>query len=449
MEKNNLFVENYNKENSINIKSNLDIHDECSFSYLDILKEKEVEVISKVVVNCKCCESVNFNTYYEKCEKCNGLGKIIINGNEVVCNYCQGKKKIIKNVCPLCNGEGEVLKEGKVKVKLNKSLKNGDDVVVKGKGKESNGVNGDLFIKVKVSDLECFDIRGKDVYDKRIVAFSKEEISKEVSKNIETIKGIVKVKSSGEELNEVIKLDNQGIDDGDYYICLKNELVEVKGKDVYKNVVINKDALGFYVDKEEFNNGKKVLNVYYFKKVDSSNLEYVELEDVNNFKIVKLKEKGLEGKYGGVNGDLYLRVYFEDEFKVVEDKLYSLPIKLTKYEVNEGKKVMEFNKAKVILNFDKNLKEEQVVEVKDMGLMLDKNSFESVNFIVNPLAYETYRVSVRVSKKDEVIYLKDYKKYFYEEVKLFNEGLKVTLNKKKDCVVIDDEGNRVIVRVIR
>ena len=449
MGKNNLFIENYNKENGINIKSNLDIHDECSFSYLDILKEKEVEVISKVVSTCKCCESVNFNTYYDKCEKCNGLGKLFINGNEVVCNHCHGKKKIVKNICPLCAGEGEIIKEGKVKVKLNKTLKNGDVVTVKNKGKESNGIQGDLFIKVIVSDLDCFDIKGNDVYDKRIIAFSKEEISKGVSKTVETVKGSVKVKSNGELINEIVKIDNQGIDEGDYYICLKNERVEIKGDDVYKNVVINKKMLGFYLDREEFASDKKVLTVHYFKKVNSSNFEYIELDDVNNFKVVKLKEKGIEGKYGGLNGDLYLRVYFDDEFKVVDDRLYSYPIKLTKYEINEGKKILEFNKAKVILNFNKNLKEEQIVEVKDMGLMTDKSNFEGVNFIVNPFAYEIYKVSVKASKKDKVIYLKDYKKYFYEEVKLYNEGLKVNLNKKNESELIDDEGNKVIVRVIR
>jgi hypothetical protein len=97
MNKENFFVENYNKENNINLKSNLHIYDECSFSYLDILKEKEVEVISKVVKNCKCVESVNFNTYYDTCEKCKGRGRLILNGNHVICNHCHGEKRIVKN----------------------------------------------------------------------------------------------------------------------------------------------------------------------------------------------------------------------------------------------------------------------------------------------------------------------------------------------------------------
>lgn len=449
MKKDNLFIEIYNNENFINIKKDLDLYDECSFSYLDILKEKEVEVLSKVVNSCKCFESVNFNTYYDLCDKCRGTGKLSINGNEVVCNHCKGEKKVIKNLCPLCNGEGKIIRRGKVKVKLSKSLKDNDVITVKGAGKESNGLKGDLFIKVKVNDIGCFEIKGNDVYDRRIIEFSKEEIGKGVSKNVETVKGYIKVRSSGEEVNEVVKIDNNGIDDGDFYVCLKNELIAIKGKDVYKNVIINRNMLGFYINKDELDTDKKCLSVYYFKKVNDDNYEYIELEDVNNFKIVKLKEKGLKGKFKGVNGDLYLRVYFDDEFKVIDDKLYSLPIKLTKYEVSEGKKIIEFNKNKISLTFNKNLNEERDIEVNDYGFMLDKNNFDSVIFNVNPFGYEIFKVCVRVSKKDRVIYLKDYKKYFYEEVKLYNEGLKVNLSKKRENIVIDSEGNKVIVRVIK
>jgi len=449
MKRENLFVEIYNKENKICLKNNLDLYDECVFSYLDILKEKEVEVNSKVVKGCKCSESVNFNNYYEKCERCEGTGSLIFNGNKVICNHCHGEKRIIKNVCPLCNGEGKIIKKGKVKVKLNKSLKSGDVVTVKGSGKESNGIKGDLFIKVKIGDFECFNIKGNDVYDRRVIYFTKEDISKGVSKSVETIKGISKIKSNGEEVYEVVKLDNQGIDNGDYYICLKNDLVEVKGNDVYKNVIVSRDSLGFYLNKDELNSSLKCLNISHFKKVNDDNYIYVELEDVNDFKIVKLKGKGLSGKYGGTNGDLYLRVFLNNKFKVIDDKLYSLPIKLNKYEVNEGKKTVEFDKTKINLSFDKKLNEETSVEIKDYGFMVSKNDFDSVIFTVNPFEYDIYKVSVKVSKKDKVIYLKDYKKYFYEEVKVFSEGLKIELNKKKDSVVVDSEGNKVIVRVIR
>lgn len=449
MKKDNLFVENYNKENRINVKENLDIYDECSFSYLDILKEKEVEILSKVVKDCKCVESVNFNTYYEMCDKCKGVGKLTINENEVICNHCLGKKRVIKNVCPLCSGEGKIIKEGKVTVSLNKSLKEGDVVTLKGCGKESNGVKGDLYIKVKIYDLNHFNIKGKDVYDRRIIHFSKEDISKNNSKRIETIKGYVNVKSSGEEVNEVVKLNNEGLDGGDFYICLNNELSEIKGKDIYKNIIVNKDMLGFYLSKKEINSDIRCLTTHYFKKVNDMDYIYVELEDVNNFKIIKLKEKGLEGKHGGVNGDLYLRVYFEHEFKAIADKLYSFPMKLTKYEISEGKKIIEYSKSKIILNFDKNLTEEKDVEVKEYGFMIDKNSFDAAIFRVNPFPYNVYKVSVRANKNDKTIYLKDYKRYFYEEVKVFDEGLKVILSKKKDSVVVDSEGNKVIVRTIQ
>lgn len=441
MKEENLFVSEYNKANRIDIKSDLDIYDECSFSYLDILKEKEVEVISKVYTDCKCVSSVTFNTYYDKCDKCKGTGKLDLNGNEVICNHCNGKKAVVKELCPLCKGETKIIKNGKVKVRLNKDLKDGDVITVSNKGKESNGIFGDLFIKVKVRDKECFVIKNNDVYDRRIIDFNKEEIVKGVSKKVETIKGYVNVSSSGKEKEEVVKLQGEGINEGDYYICLNNELVPLRGEDVYKNVIINKNELCFYIDKNELYSDKKCLNVYYYKKLNSD-FEYIELEDVNDFKVVKLKAKGKIGKNGGVNGDLYLRVYFED-FYNVNDCVYYKPIVLNKYELMDGKKIIEFNKEKVSLSFDKNLVGDKVIEVKNLGFINGKNEFDNCCFTVSDK--EMYKVSVDIRKKDKVIYLKDYKKYFYEKVSVnYNEGLKIVLGKGKEVIV-----NNVIVRINR
>lgn len=452
MKKNSLFKTEYDKANSINMKGDLDIYDECSFSLLDILKEKEVEVLCKQYKDCKCVSSVNFNTYYSKCDKCEGSGKLSLNGNEVLCNHCKGMGRIIKEKCPLCEGEGKVIKRGKVLVKLNKSLKEEDIVTIEGKGKVSDDIKGDLFIKVKIEDKGCFEIKNNDVYDKRMIDFSKEDLNKNINKQVETIKGFVSVKSRGEEEKEIVKLVGEGIDGGDYYICLNNELTPLKGEDIYKNIIVSKDNLGFYIDKGELTLDKKCLTAYYYKKIDELNFEYIDLKEANNFKIVKLKEKGLKGKNGGLNGDLYLRVYFDDEFGEINDVLYHKDIKLSKYEVNDGKKVVEFNKEKVTLSFPKNISDEYEVAVKDLGFMVDKNEFDDARFMVNPNEFEVYRVSVRVNKKDKVICLKDYKEYFYEEVKVnYKEGLKVTLSNKKDnCIVVRDiEGNKVIVRVIR
>lgn len=447
--KNNLFVEEYNKANRLNIKDDLNLYDECEFSYLDILKGKEVEVISKSYSNCRCIEHANFSVYYNKCNKCNGRGTLSLAGNDVICNHCKGTGRIIREVCPLCEGEGKVVKDNKVVVKLSKELKNGDTVVIKGKGKYSNGLYGDLYIKIMINDLERFEIVNNDVYDRRMIDFSKEEISKGVSKVVETIKGSVKIKSSGME-NEIIKLEGQGINQGNFYVCLNNELTPIRGLDVYKNVIVKEGMLGIYINKEQVNSDKKCLNVYYYRRLNDQKLEYIDLGDANNFKIVKIKEKGLEGKNGGVRGDLYLRVFFEGEFICVDDNLYYKPIILNKYEIVDGRKTIEFNKNRISLNYPKNLNELKEIEVKDYGFIVDKNKFDSMHFVVNPFGYEIYRVSITVNKKDKIVYLNDYKNYFFEEINFSRkEGLKVVLNRKNYSEVYDSEGNKVIVRIIR
>ena len=449
MSRGNLFETKYNQSNHVHVKEMLNIYDECFFSYIDILKGKEVEVMSKGVVDCKCTSSVHVSTYYDKCDKCNGKGHLHINGNEVVCNRCYGKKRVIKNVCPLCKGEGEVVGDKKVMVKLDSSLKEGDVITLEGMGQESNGVKGDLIIKVRIGDYDCFDIKGNDVYDRRLIKFSKEDIAKSVSKKIETIKGFTFVASKGEEEKEIVKLEKEGVNGGDFYVCLHNELTPIRGKDVYKNIIISKEEKGFYLDKKELISDIKCLTSNYYKRVHDVDFEYVELDDVNNFKVVKLKRKGLDGKYGGERGDLYLRVFFDDEFICRNDELYHLPINLNKYEIKDGKKALEFEKNKVVLTFEKNLMDIQIIDVEDFGFMINNKMFDSCKFIVSPFEYKVYKVSVRVKKKDKIIYIKDYKKYFFEEISVKKDGLKVTLGKGKVTEVFDGEGNKVIIRVIR
>lgn len=442
-----LFVKKYNEANDMQTKDDLNIFDECSFSYLDILKEKEVEVYSKVETSCNCKSSVNYNTYYEKCSKCNGKGKIILNSNEVICNHCKGSGSLVKVQCPLCENTGKVIKRGKVRVKLNKELKDNDVIVLSNMGKESNGVKGDLYIKVKIKDLNYFEIKGNDVYDKRMIHFSKEDLSKGVSKRVETIKGFINVKSSASSVNEVVKLENEGINGGDFYICLENELVEIRGKDVFKNIIIDKEEKAIYFDYDSLSDGKKFLKTSYYKRV-SEDKEYVELTNLNNFKIIKVKEKGLYGKNGGSRGDLYLRVFFSDEFKDIDDNLYHNFIKLNKYEIMDGKKVLEFNKSKIMLNFEKNMKDIKEISVKDYGYMINNKEFDDLHVMLNPYNYEIYSVSVRAKGKE--FYINDYKKYFFEEIKVSNEGLKVSLSKKNDNIIVfDEEGNKVIIRIIR
>ena len=81
--------------------------------------------------------------------------------------------------------------------------------------------------------------------------FSQQRFNKNISKKVETIKGFANVKSNGEKLVEIVKLVGEGIDNGDYYVCLNNELAPIKGKDIYKNVIVTKDEFGFYIDKRD------------------------------------------------------------------------------------------------------------------------------------------------------------------------------------------------------
>ncbi|MBO5948325.1 DnaJ domain-containing protein [bacterium] len=104
---------------------NLDITQNLNVSVADILKQDKINVTVKVL---------------EKCTKCNGVG----------------------TVCYNCGGTGFVNRTKTLNVQLPKGVKEGQKIRLKGEGKESNGIKGDLYLIVNFKDKN-YQINGVDL----------------------------------------------------------------------------------------------------------------------------------------------------------------------------------------------------------------------------------------------------------------------------------------------
>ena len=96
----------------------------------------------------------------ETCKSCHGTGRIKQIQNTMLgqiqtqrtCPECRGTGKVIKEVCEECKGKGTVRKQAKIKIKIPAGLDNNQTIVLRGEGESGKrgGVNGDLYIVVKV-----------------------------------------------------------------------------------------------------------------------------------------------------------------------------------------------------------------------------------------------------------------------------------------------------------
>src|SRR5436309_16089941 len=79
---------------------------------------------------------------------------------------CSGTGKIVKNPCKSCRGDGRVVKERTVDLKIPPGVDNGDKMRVSGEGDAGGkgAPSGDLYVVLGVKDHDVFERREQHLY---------------------------------------------------------------------------------------------------------------------------------------------------------------------------------------------------------------------------------------------------------------------------------------------
>jgi len=196
--------------------------------------EKEIEIKRNIL--CDSCDGTGAeDKRLEKCNKCNGEGRIVVNlktpfgifRQAIICSKCTGEGNIPKQICRECNGKGIINKRKKVKIGIIQGINNGQILRVSGEGNAIKyGENGDLFIVINVKLHKFFTREGDDIYLEFPISFSQAALGCKVS--IPTLSGSTKIKiPAGTESGTILRLRGRGIKNvngygtGDQFINLK------------------------------------------------------------------------------------------------------------------------------------------------------------------------------------------------------------------------------------
>jgi molecular chaperone DnaJ len=106
-----------------------------------------------------------------QCGTCNGLGfSTVTMGTGLFtqtfrqpCNVCRGSGEIFKTKCGVCHGEGTKSEIESIKIKLPHGVDDGQFFKMQGKGDYSNGMYGNLVIRVKMTPEKGFEKVGDDL----------------------------------------------------------------------------------------------------------------------------------------------------------------------------------------------------------------------------------------------------------------------------------------------
>lgn len=176
----------------------------------------------KKYVTCPDCHGTGCegNSQMDTCPQCHGIGYISrvrqslfgMMQTQSVCPTCQGEGKIIKNKCHHCHGEGVVMGEDVVEIKIPAGVSNDMIVSVPGKGNAArrNGMPGDIQVLIEEEEDATFVRDDNNIIYNLLLSVPQAILGDTVT--IPTMEGAAKIKiEAGTQPGKVLRLRGKGL----------------------------------------------------------------------------------------------------------------------------------------------------------------------------------------------------------------------------------------------
>ena len=143
-----------------------------------------------------------------KCSICNGVGRVNMQQGffnmQAPCGNCRGTGKHIKELCPTCNGDGNIRDIKTISVKIPKGVTTGNSLRISGGGNA-----GDVIVDIEVQPHPIFTREGSDLKCKVEIGYSTACLGGEVE--APTVNSSVKLKiPAGSQSGKVFRLRGKG-----------------------------------------------------------------------------------------------------------------------------------------------------------------------------------------------------------------------------------------------
>jgi len=187
------------------------------------LKNQEKEIILTKMIICSRCQGTGAEpgTKVKECFSCRGTGEV----QEIkrtffgsftrytICPECGGEGKRPEKPCNVCQGEGRIRGEEKIKIFIPAGIDSNQVIKVSGKGEagRKGGKPGDLFVRVLIRHHPVFERRGDDLYISVPISFSQAALGDEIE--VPTLEGVklLLMVPRGTESGKILRISGKGI----------------------------------------------------------------------------------------------------------------------------------------------------------------------------------------------------------------------------------------------
>lgn len=195
-----------------------DLRFDLEINFEEALFGSERNVDLKINDSCSTCHGSGAasNSGRETCRQCNGQGFVVAGGGvfqiRQACPICRGEGSIIKEPCKSCQGSGRVKTPRHINLRIPKGVEVGQRLRLQGKGESGvhGGPAGDIYVVLHVREHDIFERHGDDLVCTVPVSPITAALGGEVQ--IPTPDGFARIKlAPGTPNGKVLRLRNKGM----------------------------------------------------------------------------------------------------------------------------------------------------------------------------------------------------------------------------------------------
>lgn len=205
------------------LKKGKDIEIELEIPLDSTLRSQEKEVSLYKEIACPRCQGKGAEpgSKVKECFSCRGTGEVqqirkTFFGSftrYVTCPECGGEGYRPEKLCNVCQGEGRLKSEEKIKIFIPAGVDTNQVIKAEGKGEagRKGGKPGDLYVRLFIKSHPLFKRKGDDLYISLPISFSQATLGDEIeSPTIEGKKIVLKI-PAGTESGKVLRISQKGI----------------------------------------------------------------------------------------------------------------------------------------------------------------------------------------------------------------------------------------------
>lgn len=202
-------------------KRGRDISVDIEIPFKESIFGTDRKVLINKLSNCTDCKSSGFDINSQKstCNVCNGKGKIHEVKNTFFgqvqsvreCNLCAGSGQTYSKKCNSCHGDGVKNKREEIHIVVPSGISDGEMIRFGGQGEGiKSGVQGDLFVKVRVAPDKNWSRQGFDLYINHDIKLTDAILG--ASHKILGLDDYIEVNiPAGANMNEIIRIPGRGV----------------------------------------------------------------------------------------------------------------------------------------------------------------------------------------------------------------------------------------------